>query len=681
MNSLRFVKNLIACAVLSVLFVSVASADVDPPLPLQPEAGYIELDSIKYSLSKSNKKTRDYHTAQHDIFYSFFPADKDAADKPLFVFLNGGPGAATTTNLFSMNTAPFTLDRDIVCKEQTSKDCLNGYAENKYSWTAVGNLLYIDAPGTGFSYLVTKNDNPRTRHNHFYLDGDFNPFIDADQVVRVILRFLAKHTDIIANEVILVAESYGGTRVSTMLNLLLFNQRYGEKGAAVFRDQAMVDEIVDHFKAVAEHGKKGKSQEETPTQAAKANLDDSPSPVLELTPERVAEQFGKQILIQPSLSGKYQDEVQGEMFYDRSPYSDKVIKNLASEVGQEFPNKKYWWSTTGRIYCHWPLASPANCVLMYFVPMQFKRDIYNDTKPADWSDRLDAFAVRSLNNYTVLKTVLKYDPADIVKMRPAARKNAFKSVIKYSIKRHTPLSVSQDSADAEKTQNEAMPPQMDSPELAKFKKEDEQKVKEDLDNAFGKNMADMILNAKVPLSPRFWSMNQEEQELATLEPGIAALRSPTLKKTFGSLNGCDTYMDSFNKQIYLAFTASAPVKDYDLNADQSPRYGDMFLENVQLVKTFLTDAQKDLVIYSPAIAKALEKHDNVVTSVTYDKGDDKKPGNFSIHYKKNAYKDILAKSKDKVDLYYPLYPDSGHSVSTAQPDKLLQDVKQWLSQK
>jgi hypothetical protein len=42
----------------------------------------------------------------------------------------------------------------------------------------------------------------------------------------VLLRFLKAHPQIQANQVVLVGESYSGTRVSTMLNLLLFYPGY-----------------------------------------------------------------------------------------------------------------------------------------------------------------------------------------------------------------------------------------------------------------------------------------------------------------------------------------------------------------------------------------------------------------------------------------------------------------------
>ncbi len=673
MKEFRFAQKIIFGAVLCLLFASTASAFIK----LQPEAGYIVLKDIEYTLNKNFDPPFIVLTTQQNIFYSFFPADDDSDIKPLFVMLNGGPGAATVANLFAMNTAPYTLDRERVCGKNTN-GCDIGFAENKYSWTSMGNLLYIDAPNTGFSYLVAKNHNGATRLADF-MGGNFNPFIDADQVVRVILRFLAQHEEIQANEVILVGESYGGTRVSTMLNMLLFSQRYAEDGTSVFRDQGLVDEIADHFKAVDARKEKGKKGDSNSTRPIDTNSTDSLGLEYMLTPERVAEQFGRQILIQPSLTGRYQDEVQGKMYYDKSPYHDTVIKDIALETHRKFPTSifDHFWA---KKFCAPvpPVGSNSNCVLMYYMPKSFKRDGYNYIKTKTWSDDLEAFASRSLRNYEVLKTILKYDPKDIPLMHASARKYAFKSIDNY---KPVASSGQQKNAGAAKTQNTSLPAKTGDEAESGEATADALNLQEALVGAYGPELSEKILKMKGTLSPRFLSMVQEDQNLTALEAGLGKLPGETLEEKFGKLNKCDTYMDPMNSEIYLAFLLSSGIWKFDLNADMSHRYGDMFLENVQVVKTFLTDARQDLVIYSRAIPEALKKHNKVVRTVSRTRGTDHKPGDFSIVYKDGVYKKSLAKPKLKVDLYYPYYSTSGHSVSSEQPDKLLKDVKEWLSLK
>lgn len=71
---------------------------------------------------------------------------------------------------------------------------------------------------------------------------------------------------------------------------------------------------------------------------------------------------------------------------------------------------------------------------------------------------------------------------------------------------------------------------------------------------------------------------------------------------------------SWNQSAYLAATigiGSYTRNNLPLSPDSDELYGDMFLENLHHVKTFLTDADRDLVIYSKALPTALARHDGV----------------------------------------------------------------------
>ena len=602
---------------------------------LKSEAGFVEVKPIDYTLADNGKKSsggRNYTTITHNIFYSFFPADKEATSKPLFVMLNGGPGAATATNLFSMNTAPYTLDR-----ERQGDGNNSGYAKNKYSWTSLGNLLYIDAPATGFSYMVASwARNPISRTKMILRGGNFNPEIDAAQIIRVILRFLKAHKEIQANEVILVGESYGGTRVSAMLNMLLFSSHYGKHGDRVYRDPALVEEITTHFK-------------EALLIADNQGTESAPSG--KITPEDAAKQFGKQILIQPSLSGPYQDEVQGTMFYDKAPYRDKVVKDMAQKAGKKFPLKHDDEIEGSRKFCSFglaPIGSPSNCVLMWYLPEQFNLDRYNALKPDGWSDDLEAFAVRSLRNYDVLKVILQYDPAKIKKMYANKRNHAFKLIGKQK---------EQYMEGVKDTTKEDSVGRL----LGVEDNSDEYKD---------------LLKLKT-LSPKYFAAVEKRKNVALKVESFEKLPGKSLQDQFGKLWGWDEYMEPMNDMVYIAFLVCNGVMVYPLNADITPRYGEMFLENAQLVNTFLTDALYDMVIYSPAIPEAFKKYTSIVDNVSCTRGTGNELGTFEIKYNDGVFTD-LKEQKKSVKLYYPHYAESGHSVSSAQPGKLLKDVGAWL---
>jgi hypothetical protein len=243
-----------------------------PAVHLNEEAGFSEIESVHISIADPSYPS-DITTPPARLFYAFQPADEAPQDKPLFVFFNGGPGFATTLGLFADNTARRSLDKRN-----------NGGAAvgpSPRSWTTMGNLLYIDPRQCGFSYDVgDPGDNPSARAEAF-TGAVFNPFADAADVIRVVLRFLAAHPDIQKQPVIVVGESYGGTRANAMLFEIHHpDQIDGSVASALYRDEALAAEIRAHFAAVR--------------------------PGEPFTPELAASQFGKQILVEPAVAGDRQ---------------------------------------------------------------------------------------------------------------------------------------------------------------------------------------------------------------------------------------------------------------------------------------------------------------------------------------------------------------------------------------
>ncbi|KAL8371775.1 hypothetical protein RB595_001530 [Gaeumannomyces hyphopodioides] len=76
------------------------------------------------------------------VFFWFFEARRSPETAPLAVWLQGGPGAASTDQAASGHNGPCIVNAD----SRTT-------APNPHSWTEVANMLYVDQPAqTGFSY-------------------------------------------------------------------------------------------------------------------------------------------------------------------------------------------------------------------------------------------------------------------------------------------------------------------------------------------------------------------------------------------------------------------------------------------------------------------------------------------------------------------------------------------------
>ncbi len=238
---------------------------------LKAEAGFLEIAGGDYVAEVSHTPDYSRVSPTNRVWYAFQPAKTMPKNKPLAVMFNGGPGTSTTGVLFSFNTGTYTLDPN-----RTGGLPL---IPNPYSWTEFANLLYIDAPATGFSYPVDDPalTNPDGSRPHMGMDMDH----DAGIFLRVVLRFLARHPDLNGNRVVLVGESYGGVRANLMLHYL-YDYPSLNDDSAEYRDSQLADELEGYF--------------------LRTFFTTQPSAV------QIATRFGHQVLIQPALVGDFQQE-------------------------------------------------------------------------------------------------------------------------------------------------------------------------------------------------------------------------------------------------------------------------------------------------------------------------------------------------------------------------------------
>jgi hypothetical protein len=153
-----------------------------------------------------------------------------------------------------------------------------------------------------------------------------------------------------------------------------------------------------------------------------------------------------------------------------------------------------------------------------------------------------------------------------------------------------------------------------------------------------------------------------------------------MTSVFGALQPWDRYYIDVNYDVSLAFALSMLVmQGYDTNYRYSERFGDMFLENVAFVETFITNAAYDIVVYSPSLPDALAYHTSKLNRSTLDvdrPARSDRPGQILLNYRSGIVPDSNVTTRT---IRFPRYTNSGHAVTMTEPGEILDDVIAWLS--
>ncbi len=151
-----------------------------------------------------------------DLSYVAFELDDaDHAKRPLTFAINGGPGASSAwLNLGGLGPWRLPLDGANPSTPPVTVD-------NAETWLDFTDLVFLDPPGTGYSRLLTGNDEAR---KHFYsISGDIEALAVA------IRKWTAEHKRLDSPKYI-VGESYGGFRAPKLAYRLQDTEGIGIKG-------------------------------------------------------------------------------------------------------------------------------------------------------------------------------------------------------------------------------------------------------------------------------------------------------------------------------------------------------------------------------------------------------------------------------------------------------------------
>ncbi len=185
-------------------------ADIKEEAPVIT-AHQLELDGATLSYSATTgkmplKDARDKIVAQ--IFYTAYTLESDAepAERPLIFVFNGGPGAASIW-LHMGALGPRRVDMG---DEGFMPPPPYRLIDNVYTWLDLGDLVFIDPVGTGFSRASDPDDNQK----YWGLEADLEA---VGEFIRLYLSRNRRWT----SPLYLAGESYGTTRAAGLAGHLI----------------------------------------------------------------------------------------------------------------------------------------------------------------------------------------------------------------------------------------------------------------------------------------------------------------------------------------------------------------------------------------------------------------------------------------------------------------------------
>ncbi|MGB5851836.1 MAG: peptidase S10 [Rhodanobacter sp.] len=155
---------------------------------------------------------------QVSMFYvAYFKKGVEASKRPVTFIYNGGPGSATVW----LHMGAFGPKRVVTSDDTHTPAAPYQLVNNDYSLLDASDVVFIDAPGAGFSRLIANDEDKAKREEQmkdrrkaiYGVDGDAHAF------AQFITRFLSKYERWNSPKY-LFGESYGTTRSAVLANIL-----------------------------------------------------------------------------------------------------------------------------------------------------------------------------------------------------------------------------------------------------------------------------------------------------------------------------------------------------------------------------------------------------------------------------------------------------------------------------
>ncbi len=163
-------------------------------------------------------------------YVAYFRGEKEDPHRPITFLYNGGPGSSTVW----LHMGAFGPKRVVTADDKHVPAAPYRVVDNDYSLLDVSDLVFIDAPGTGFGHLRGAD-----KEKAFYgVDQDAHAFANF------IVAFLSRHGRWNSPKY-LFGESYGTTRSAVLANLLQSEKSLDLNGVILLSQILNFDDSVD----------------------------------------------------------------------------------------------------------------------------------------------------------------------------------------------------------------------------------------------------------------------------------------------------------------------------------------------------------------------------------------------------------------------------------------------------
>eukprot|EP00656_Telonema_subtile_P017622 TRINITY_DN1947_c0_g1_i1.p1 TRINITY_DN1947_c0_g1~~TRINITY_DN1947_c0_g1_i1.p1 ORF type:complete len:558 (-),score=103.07 TRINITY_DN1947_c0_g1_i1:70-1743(-) len=156
------------------------------------------------------------------LHYWYAEAEEDPANKPVVLWLNGGPGSSSILGMLQEH-GPLIVNST------------GGLMKNPYAWTTLANLLVLESPtGVGYSWCSTQKAGG--------ICNNTDKLTASTARASLVDFFSTKFPELKGNSFYITGESYAGVYVPTLAKELLDNA----KGQVNFKGLAVGDPCTDN---------------------------------------------------------------------------------------------------------------------------------------------------------------------------------------------------------------------------------------------------------------------------------------------------------------------------------------------------------------------------------------------------------------------------------------------------